>query len=786
MIFNILKKDLKRKKTMNIILLLFIILATMFVSSGLGNIISVVNGTEYYLEKADIGDYVIITQRDVSNLFEILDNEPAVNSYKYENVIFGSKGDLKSGDKKLEIKNTLIIQSIDDAKINYYDKNNEIINDIPRGCVYVSGKFFEKNEMNKNENQDVTLSLQNIELEVKVIGKAKDALLGSDFMGNTRILMNDEDFKIFSESKSLEEYKGNIFYINSDDTKAVSSCLSEANNILFDGDRALIKMCYVMDMIVAFVIVVLSICLILVSFVILKFTISFTITEEYREIGVMKAIGITNTKIRSLYLVKYLALAILGAIIGFVASIPFEKMLIKSVSENMVLGSSGGIYINVIGVAIVILIIIFFAYACTRKVKKSTPVDAIRSGQTGERYKKKSVYRIGKSHVSTKLYMAINDVISSPRRFLAIMISFFLCSVFTLGLVIVTETMKSKSLIDTFCQESDVYITDIEEIMKNWNNDGREGMIERLEKIEEICSEENMPCETSIELQFKYKVMFDGKSYNISCQQGMITLAANYKYIEGTAPVNDNEVAITKQISEKIGAKIGDEIIIDFAEGQRKYVVTAYFQTMNQMGEIIRLNENAPTNFTNISSAMAFQLNFTDNPSEKEIKDRIERLKIIFDNEDIYTAAEYCADCIGVVDTMEAVQYLLLTITIIVVILVTILLERTFISDEKGQIALLKAMGFTDGAIIRWHVYRFGIVAIIVEILSVILAKPITKLWCDPIFGMLGASEIDYYINPMKTFIMYPGIIFLVTIGTAWITSLYTKKIKCADTANIE
>ena len=130
---------------------------------------------------------------------------------------------------------------------------------------------------------------------------------------------------------------------------------------MFDGDRALIKMCYVMDMIVAFVIVVLSICLILVSFVILKFTISFTITEEYREIGVMKAIGITNTKIRSLYLVKYLALAILGAIIGFVASIPFEKMLIKSVSENMVLGSSGGIYINVIGVAIVILIIIFFA-----------------------------------------------------------------------------------------------------------------------------------------------------------------------------------------------------------------------------------------------------------------------------------------------------------------------------------------------------------------------------------------------------------------------------------------
>lgn len=58
-------------------------------------------------------------------------------------------------------------------------------------------------------------------------------------------------------------------------------------------------------MIVAFVVLVLSVCLMIVSFAVLKFTITFTVTEEYREIGVMKAIGITDFKIRSLYLVKY-------------------------------------------------------------------------------------------------------------------------------------------------------------------------------------------------------------------------------------------------------------------------------------------------------------------------------------------------------------------------------------------------------------------------------------------------------------------------------------------------
>lgn len=76
-------------------------------------------------------------------------------------------------------------------------------------------------------------------------------------------------------------------------------------------------MCYVMDMIVAFTMLILSICLIIVSFVVLKFSITFTISEEFREIGVMKSIGISNFKIRSLYLTKYLVLAVVGAVVGF-------------------------------------------------------------------------------------------------------------------------------------------------------------------------------------------------------------------------------------------------------------------------------------------------------------------------------------------------------------------------------------------------------------------------------------------------------------------------------------
>ena len=90
MIRSILKKDLKRKKTMNIIILMFVMLATMFVASSMNNIITVMNGTGYYFEKAGIGDYVILTMGEdvIGNLDAALEDNPYVDDYRLETVIY--------------------------------------------------------------------------------------------------------------------------------------------------------------------------------------------------------------------------------------------------------------------------------------------------------------------------------------------------------------------------------------------------------------------------------------------------------------------------------------------------------------------------------------------------------------------------------------------------------------------------------------------------------------------------------------------------------------------------
>ena len=82
--------------------------------------------------------------------------------------------------------------------------------------------------------------------------------------------------------------------------------------------------------------------------------------------------------------------------------------------------------------------------------------------------------------------------------------------------------------------------------------------------------------------------------------------------------------------------------------------------------------------------------------------------------------------------------------------------------------------------------YRFLVSTIIAEILAVIFALPITKLWCNPVFGMMGADDINYFVDPVHVYAVYPAIILGVTIVASWIAGLATKKIKSSDTANVE
>ena len=391
MYFNILKKDLKRKKAMNVILPVFITLAAMFISSSANNIFSVTTALDNYLEMANAPDYLaaVINKSGSTDIERDISSASSIKSCSMENVIFMSREQICFEDESKNVSgSTNILQS--DISMNFFLEDGSILKTVSKGELYMTERDVKK--LGLEIGDKITVQIDSVRREFTLAGSIKDAIFGSNAINITRYIISPEDFNAYLSNDIIDAfYGGRLIYINTSD---IDKMLSEIDPIVdnspFTMDRSLMKFGYIFDMIVAGILLVVSFVLIAVAFVVLRFTIAFTLSEEFREIGVMKAIGISNRKIRGLYLTKYAALSIIGSFIGLVMSFPFGGMLMSVSSKSVIINTRNPFFINIICTIFVVAVILLFCYSCTGKVKKMTPIDAIRNGQTGEHWGRSS------------------------------------------------------------------------------------------------------------------------------------------------------------------------------------------------------------------------------------------------------------------------------------------------------------------------------------------------------------------------------------------------------------
>ena len=789
MYLSVLKKDLKRKKAMNMVLLLFIILATMFVSSSVNNIINVTTALDNYFEMANAPDYFVATMnKNLSvDIDETVGSASAVDRYAIENILFLSSDNFIFEDENIVINGgTNLVQS--DIWMNYFLSDGSILETVKPGEFYMTeGKA---DALGVDVGDRLTIELNGVSREFVLADKIKDALFGSNQLSFTRYIISEEDFECFLSAENTEEYYGGtLVYLYSSDMEKVSTQIKPiVDNSMCTMDRAFMEFCYILDMIVVGVLLVVSIILIAIAFVVLRFTISFTLSEEFREIGVMKAIGIGNFRIRGLYLVKYMGLSVIGATIGFALSFPFGEMLMSVSSQSIIVGNQSPILINIFCTVLVIAVILLFCYECTDKVKKMTPIDAIRNGQTGERFRKKSLMSLGKSKLSVTSFLALNDIASSPKCYGIISLTFFLCLSLLLILSATVSTMNSDSLATTFgWADCDIYIDSkigAECILE----DGHEKLEKHLNNMEQILAQNDIPAKCYQETMFNLPVAFGENESSICIYQGTGTTMDMYEYTAGTVPQNTDEIAITRIAADKLNANIGDTVTIKTIDGDKEYMITGFFQSMSMQGSGIRLHSDEYINYAQATGYVNTQIVFTDNPDSEEINWRMEEIQRIFpEYENIETCAETVKDMLGVADTLASVKSLIVILAIILAALITVLMERSFIAKEQGEIALMKAVGTRNGKIYAYHALRFLFVGIITVFIGEMFAMPLTHLCIDPIFKMMGMElAVDYVINPVEMYIILPIVILATTTVSAFLTSIYTRKIKSSDTANIE
>lgn len=136
-------------------------------------------------------------------------------------------------------------------------------------------------------------------------------------------------------------------------------------------------------------------------------------------------------------------------------------------------------------------------------------------------------------------------------------------------------------------------------------------------------------------------------------------------------------------------------------------------------------------------------------------------------------------------EQLSSLKVLILVIVITVNILVVVLMQKMFLIRERRQIGMLKAIGFSNSAIISWQTKRIMMVLFLGILLGTLTSTPFSQLTSGQVFKMMGASKIVFEIRPLEVYVIYPVMLFIATVIACVITMLRVRKVSVQE-INVE
>ena len=466
-----------------------------------------------------------------------------------------------------------------------------------------------------------------------------------------------------------------------------------------------------------------AIIIFIAAVIVISFVIKNCINEEYRAIGIHKALGDTNRTIKSFYLKSYLFVGAIGTLIGAFLGIPLADALqvnfLKYMQDSSI---SGEMILTSIGCGVVLFVILFLCLATIlRRISKITPVEAIRMGMTSSKKKiHKSLFRNAK----TSGVMALNEIFK--KRGNSIMMVLLLCISVYLSLffiVMYDSCIKMNDYPNKWFSipKSDVTITGeiTDDLVKDVKNS----------KYVKRVYEMNLFQSMSLKLTDKGATkkaksgIFTASTLNCNSWDDKTGITVE----EGRYPKKKNEIMMGKNLINEIDYKVGDYINLEINGLQAKnFLITGTFTTMMNTGkEIAFLNEvfdYIGTEEANGYSEVLVSLKNAKDYSKfkKEIQDKHDGAVL----DKVLPAIDSACD--GVIAMVKPVALILVFIFILFSITNIFILLEMEQQNSRRQFGILKALGRTNGYLCRKMFWKVGILSVIAMIFGTVLNNTVS------------------------------------------------------------
>ncbi len=761
MIFKILKKDLSRKKIITAAVFIFIMLSAMLMASGSNMIINLLNSIDYLIETASAPHFTQSHTGDFDQ--EIIDewssNNDLIDKQQTIEMINISGSNLYLNSEEAEkysfMDNGFVKQS---KKFDYLlNLDNEIIK-VKEGEIAVPIHYMQT----KNLQIGDTIGIKNNEKEISltITNFVRDVQMNPAIISSKRFVVSESDYNVLKNNFGDSEYLISFQLKDINDLKEFRNQYSQSN-LPQKGPTIDIQLLRLMnslsDGLIAAVIILISILLCVISLLCLRFVILLTLEEDYREIGVMKAIGILPAKIRNIYLSKYLILAVTASFSGYLLSLFINHLFVENIM--LYIGKAPlsifEMIISPVSSFLIAIIVILFSLLVLKRFKKISAVEAIRMGSSGGIYSNNKKLTLHKNKtLNSNIFLGLRDVILRFKTYIILFLVFGLSTFIIIVPINFLNTIQSPKFISYMgVGESDL-ILDIR---------SSDQMQKQFEKVLKYIEKDPEVTKFASYITGKYEVVNqEGTTESLFVTTGDFDVFP-IDYVNGKAPSKSNEMALSYLSSSELKKDVGDPIVL-IANGKRQdMVISGVYQDITNGGKTAKA-KIAP----DYDKVVWYNINLNVN---SDIPNKVQEYNTTFDNLKVTDIEGYIDQTFSsIIDQLQLLTVTAILIAVLITILITVLFLKMLIAKDMSQIAIMKSIGISLKDIKIQYVTRALIVLNLGIIVGTILSNTLGEQLLSILLSVMGAKNIQFIINPLIAYILSPLFLILVVSITTFLS----------------
>ncbi|MBO1306138.1 FtsX-like permease family protein [Enterococcus sp. 669A] len=758
MYFRIIKNDVLQSKLITITTTMFVTVAALLVALATILSINLSGSIDTLLEKSVVAHLMQMHTGDLDEDRMQAFVKSNDNVERYEDSMF-----LNIEGSKIQVGDYNFSDSVDDNGMATQNKEMDFLLDENNQPIYPKpGEMYVPISLKKAGTAKLGDKVTVAGREFKVDGFVRDGEMNSPMTGSKRFLVHQEDYDALVPSGTPEH----LIQFRLKDLSKLNEfeAAYRKANLEMNGPTATYRLfrlaSAISDGMLIAILLLVSMLVVLMTFMCIRFTLLAKIEADYQEIGVMKAIGMQVRDIKKIYLSKYVAIAVIGSLLGYLISLPISNLLLENI--RLTFGESSNQQLSklmaIVGVCLVMLLLILYVSRLLNRFKKISAVEAIRFSGANEKISSKNGFNLSKlTKLSYNTRLGIIDIANRKKMYVTMLLVFIISSFIMIVPWMAYRTISDDSFVKFIGYSEEVNV--VTSLYDSPNSQGKEEAIEQLLDKDSDVADYN-------------KIV--AKSFNVKEDKAegvlRIELGNHQKftvdYQAGAAPKAENEVALSTINAEEYGKKVGDTLTIIQNGKEKQLTVSGIYTNAFNGGKTAKgtfKDEDTEKMWTNI---------YIHLKPDVDMEAKADQYKKDLPFAKVNSIAAFREQTIGPTARSLLLAAIGATITAVIITgLITALFMKLLVTKDKREIATLKALGFTNQDLARQYLARSMVILVIGLMTGTLLAMTAGKGIASLLVSLMGLTSVRFSGN----LLIYLGCPLLMIVTTVLATKMVTK-----------